>query len=246
MSARTALLLAVLWACTLAWTYRFADENATNAFEAKKVPALVQSIEKHNVKADAGHKVEVSAAVRAAKTEANFEKIESEVVHYAQTHPAATDCSIDADGLRLWRAANTNTGPFPSREPDNKVPEDPAAAGERQDGGPAEQPRPGGEGLSRVPGKAPGLGGLDGEDSMTDVFDRATEVESLQREDALAGQRRRAQLEGKSVTDSAIDCAVCESPIPEARREAVPGVQTCVECQVDLERACRTNSGGRT
>lgn len=72
---------------------------------------------------------------------------------------------------------------------------------------------------------------------MTDVFDRATEIEEAQREDALQEQARRAGLEGKTVADSASHCVVCNGRIPVARRRAVPGVQTCVECQADLERA---------
>ncbi len=72
---------------------------------------------------------------------------------------------------------------------------------------------------------------------MTDVFDRATELEEAQREDALHAQARRAGLEGKTVADSATHCQVCERLIPVARRRAVPGVQTCVSCQTDLEKA---------
>ena len=72
---------------------------------------------------------------------------------------------------------------------------------------------------------------------MTDVFDRATELEEQQRQDALQAQARRAGLDGKTVEDSASHCRACESLIPVARRRAVPGVQTCVTCQTDLERA---------
>lgn len=72
---------------------------------------------------------------------------------------------------------------------------------------------------------------------MTDLFDRATEREEQDRADALAEQARRAGLDGKTVDDSALVCRVCEEPIPEARRCALPGVQTCVDCQADLERA---------
>ena len=32
-------------------------------------------------------------------------------------------------------------------------------------------------------------------------------------------------------------CLDCGEPIPEARRQAVPGVQTCIECQTLIERA---------
>lgn len=72
---------------------------------------------------------------------------------------------------------------------------------------------------------------------MTDMFDRAAEREEQQREDALQAQARRAGLAGKTAEDSARHCRICESLIPVARRRAVPGVQTCVICQADLERA---------
>lgn len=68
---------------------------------------------------------------------------------------------------------------------------------------------------------------------MTDVFDRAQEREEQMRQDALARQARQAQTEAG---DSALICAVCEEPIPEERRQAVPGVRTCIECQADIER----------
>ncbi|MDR2186892.1 MAG: TraR/DksA C4-type zinc finger protein [Azonexus sp.] len=35
------------------------------------------------------------------------------------------------------------------------------------------------------------------------------------------------------------DCFVCGEPIPEARRLALPGVCTCIECQTDIERELR-------
>lgn len=74
---------------------------------------------------------------------------------------------------------------------------------------------------------------------MTDIFDRATEREEAAREDALQAQARRAGLTGKTVADSATHCRVCDEIIPAARRRALPGVQTCVACQADLERAMR-------
>ena len=74
---------------------------------------------------------------------------------------------------------------------------------------------------------------------MTDVFDRASEREEQLRDDALQAQARRAGLTGKTYMDSARECHVCDEPIPDERRRAVPGVQTCVDCQNDLERALR-------
>ena len=75
---------------------------------------------------------------------------------------------------------------------------------------------------------------------MTDIFDRASEHEEVDRADALAAQARRAGLAGKTVADSALDCRICDDPIPEECRRFLPGVQTCVHCQADLEQASRT------
>ena len=36
--------------------------------------------------------------------------------------------------------------------------------------------------------------------------------------------------------DSCFYCEECESMIPKARREAIPGVRLCVECQAELEQ----------
>lgn len=70
---------------------------------------------------------------------------------------------------------------------------------------------------------------------MTDVFDRATELEEAQREAALDEARyRRDQERGRP---SAEECRICGARIPVARRWAVPGVQTCIDCQAELEHA---------
>lgn len=70
-----------------------------------------------------------------------------------------------------------------------------------------------------------------------DIYDRATEREEALREDALNAQARRAGLTGKTWRDSADECRACGERIPMARRRAVPGVQTCIDCQTELERA---------
>ncbi len=72
---------------------------------------------------------------------------------------------------------------------------------------------------------------------MTDVTDRASEEEDRARADALYEQERRAGLRGKTVSDSATHCRVCDEKIPRERRRFVPGVQTCVACQAALEGA---------
>ncbi|MEQ8320681.1 MAG: DksA/TraR family C4-type zinc finger protein [Rhodospirillales bacterium] len=54
-----------------------------------------------------------------------------------------------------------------------------------------------------------------------------------------AVQTARARM---PVGDSATHCDECEDPIPEARRKAVPGVRTCVQCQ--SQRDSRIVSSG--
>ncbi|MGB4227728.1 MAG: TraR/DksA C4-type zinc finger protein [Candidatus Dechloromonas phosphoritropha] len=70
---------------------------------------------------------------------------------------------------------------------------------------------------------------------MSDEIDRAQDREEEMRSDALARMARRADC--MAALPAAEFCAVCEDPIPAPRRSAVHGVQTCIECQRDLERA---------
>lgn len=70
---------------------------------------------------------------------------------------------------------------------------------------------------------------------VTDVFDRAAALEEQQREAALDEARYRRMLE--RARPAAVKCHVCGARIPKARRLAVPGVQTCVACQTELEGA---------
>ncbi len=37
-------------------------------------------------------------------------------------------------------------------------------------------------------------------------------------------------------------CEECEAPIPEKRRQAIPGVRLCVQCQSALEKSQKTIS----
>lgn len=67
---------------------------------------------------------------------------------------------------------------------------------------------------------------------MTDIFDRAQELEQLQRDTAIADARSHAP-HGHSEEF----CEECGERIPDARREAIPGCTRCVDCQQDLELA---------
>lgn len=81
----------------------------------------------------------------------------------------------------------------------------------------------------------------EGKGQLSDIIDRAQEREEELRQDALADRARQAQT---TAGDSATVCAMCGEDIPEARRLAVPGVQTCIECQTDVERLGMTARRG--
>ena len=52
-------------------------------------------------------------------------------------------------------------------------------------------------------------------------------------QDELARLRARARPVGESFTH----CAECDEEIPQARREALPGVKLCIDCQSERDRA---------
>ena len=74
---------------------------------------------------------------------------------------------------------------------------------------------------------------------MTDLCDRSGEVEQAMRDESLRQHARRAGLSGKTLRDSAHRCQACAEPIPDLRRQALHGVQTCLACQRELENALR-------
>lgn len=62
-----------------------------------------------------------------------------------------------------------------------------------------------------------------------DIIDTAAEIEELQRNAALSAHR----VNRNAV--SAEYCVECGEDIPAPRRAAVPGCQTCAECQSVIE-----------
>lgn len=65
---------------------------------------------------------------------------------------------------------------------------------------------------------------------MADIIDNASEIEELQRNAALSAHR----IDRSAV--SAEHCEECGEEIPAPRRAAMPGCQTCAECQIRKER----------
>ena len=45
------------------------------------------------------------------------------------------------------------------------------------------------------------------------------------------------------VGESALDCVECDEPIPERRRDAIPGVKLCVDCQQERDAAYKPRAG---
>jgi phage/conjugal plasmid C-4 type zinc finger TraR family protein len=78
---------------------------------------------------------------------------------------------------------------------------------------------------------------------MPDDFDKAAARELELRDDAIRNQAARAGI-GDYQKWELLSARWCEQDgcgveIPEARRRALPGVQTCVDCQGELERRGR-------
>lgn len=48
---------------------------------------------------------------------------------------------------------------------------------------------------------------------------------------SIADELKRMQARRAPQGESAEDCAECGEPIPEARRNAIPGVKLCIDCQ---------------
>jgi len=71
---------------------------------------------------------------------------------------------------------------------------------------------------------------------MTDVVDRAQEIEAFARERAIERVLDKAHTRGP---DDLVGCVDCGDAIELARREAQPGALRCVDCAEALERRPR-------
>ena len=62
-------------------------------------------------------------------------------------------------------------------------------------------------------------------------------------EASISDELKRMQARRAPVGESLTHCAECDEPIPERRREALPGVKLCVACQADRDGR-QVRSGG--
>ena len=58
-------------------------------------------------------------------------------------------------------------------------------------------------------------------------------------EDELKRMQARPAPQGESLTH----CAECEEEIPEARRQAIPGVKLCIDCMQERDAAHQMRGG---
>ena len=66
---------------------------------------------------------------------------------------------------------------------------------------------------------------------------------SEQIEASIEDELNRMKARRAPVGDSLTHCAECEEPIPQARREAIPGVKLCIDCQQDSDSAFKPRAG---
>ncbi|QWA09127.1 TraR/DksA family transcriptional regulator [Sodalis ligni] len=69
---------------------------------------------------------------------------------------------------------------------------------------------------------------------MPDEIDRDQEFNEQRLEDMIEQNRFKS-----TATPSLYYCRLCGKPIPDKRRQTLPGVTTCIECQTALERRQR-------
>ncbi|MBO9432907.1 DksA/TraR family C4-type zinc finger protein [Ruegeria sp. R13_0] len=66
---------------------------------------------------------------------------------------------------------------------------------------------------------------------------------SEQIEASISDELARMQAQKRPVGESLTHCAECEEPIPEKRRQALPGVKLCLDCQQDRDGTYQQRAG---
>ncbi|MEP5732267.1 MAG: DksA/TraR family C4-type zinc finger protein [Sulfitobacter sp.] len=66
---------------------------------------------------------------------------------------------------------------------------------------------------------------------------------SEQIEASISDELARMQARKGPVGESLSHCAECEEPIPQARREALPGVKLCIDCVRERDAAFQVRGG---
>ncbi|MEQ9695434.1 DksA/TraR family C4-type zinc finger protein [Shimia sp. SDUM112013] len=62
-------------------------------------------------------------------------------------------------------------------------------------------------------------------------------------EASINDELARLKAQKTPVGESLTHCAECDEEIPEARRQAVPGVKLCIDCMQDRDGAFKARGG---
>lgn len=131
------------------------------AAQAAQAEHLQRAIAQADAQAVIDQGIVAADQVVQTRIETVYRTITQEATHYAITH-AADDCSLDADGLRLWRAANDGTATAPAAaQPDGAVPATDPAPGREAGQQSVAEPRPNDAAAATVPVAPPGAVGVD-------------------------------------------------------------------------------------
>ena len=68
-------------------------------------------------------------------------------------------------------------------------------------------------------------------------------AENEQMDASIADELARMKATRGPVGESALFCLECEEPIPEKRRQLVPGVKFCIQCQGERDAAFHDRGG---
>ncbi len=68
-------------------------------------------------------------------------------------------------------------------------------------------------------------------------------VVNEQIEASIEDELQRLKAKSRPMGESLTHCAECEEPIPEARRQAIPGVKLCIDCMQEHDSAYQVRSG---
>lgn len=143
--------------------YKMGYRHAENACAAATAASLTRAIEQADAVAQQDAEVLAGHEARRERIRTVFQPIREKVTRYVENHASAAAECLDPDGLRIWREANAGHAEAAAApQPDYRLP-GPSAASLGTGGGFAGQPRADSGAVSRVPGTAPGAGGVGGE-----------------------------------------------------------------------------------
>lgn len=91
--------------------YWWGTHAQANADKAEKLASVTRAIEQANQVAVQDAEILAAADIKRANRRAIAQKLDEEIEKNVAANPAYSQCGLDADGLRLWNAANAGIEP---------------------------------------------------------------------------------------------------------------------------------------